>query len=124
MDFQKAFDDVVLFNRWDFDSDFDLSFLYFSDFESDFFKIFEPLIASDREDVLIEIVELLISAFGNDSEHKRVVGAVILEDLVFEFNDDINFLDRAREQSCFSERNVVTINVDKIFGLSEFGGGF
>ena len=67
LDFQETFDDIVLLNRRDFNGDFYLSFFSFSYFEPNFLKVLVSLIASDGEDILIQIVEFWITAFGDDS---------------------------------------------------------
>ena len=44
--FQKAFNDVIFLDRRDLHCDFDLCSFFLSDFESNFLKVFESLVAS------------------------------------------------------------------------------
>ncbi len=120
LNLQKAFNDIVLLNGRYFNSDFDLGFLSLSDLESDFFKVLEPFVTSDRKNVFIQVVEFWIAAFCDDSEHEGIVGPVVFQDLVLELNDDIHFLNGAREQSGFAEWNIVPVDVNEILSFGEF----
>ena len=64
----------------------------------------------------------MIVAFGDNSQHERII-AVLLKDLLFEFNDDIDLFYRAREESGFSEGNVSSVDVNEVLSFCEFCGG-
>ena len=83
MDLKKTLDNVVFPDRRNFDCNFDLCSLLLSNFEPDFLKILKSFIASDREDILIKIVEFLIVASGDNSKHEGV-GAIVFDDLILE----------------------------------------
>lgn len=113
---------MILLDGRNFDSNLDLSLLSFSDLEPDFFKVLKSLIASDWKDILIEVIKLLTGALGDDSKHERIVGSVVFEDFVFEFDDNIDFFNGSREESGFTEGDTVSIDVDEVFGFCEFCG--
>lgn len=77
LNFQKPTNFIILLYWRHFNSNFDLGSLFGSDLESDFLKIFISLIASHREDVFVKIIELLVSALGNDSKEERMIGWVL-----------------------------------------------
>ncbi len=58
---------VIFFHRWNFDSNFNLSSFFSSNFKSDLFEILVSLVTSYTEDVLVEVIELLVTALGNNS---------------------------------------------------------
>ena len=70
LDFEHPANFIVFFDGRDFDCDFDLSSFFGPDFEPDFFKVFVSFVTSDREDVFVEIVELLVAALGDDSKEE------------------------------------------------------
>jgi len=113
---QESFNCVRLFDRWNFDSDLDLSSLFLSDFESNFLKIFKSLIAANREDILIQIVELGIVAASDDSQHVRV-GAIVFYDFVLQADRDIKLFNGAGEESRFAEHDVGPIYLNEVFSL-------
>jgi len=61
----------------------------------------------------------LIVTFGDDSQHERVI-AILLKDLLFEFDDNIDLFDRAREESGFSKGDVSSVDVNKVLSFCEF----
>lgn len=91
LNLQKPFNHVIFPDRRDLDGNLDLRSLFLSDLEPHFLKVLKPLVAPNREDVLIQIVELGIVALGDNPEHKGI-GAVILNDLILESYRDIKFL--------------------------------
>ena len=70
LDFEHSIDFIVIFDGRYFDCNLDLSAFFGPDFKPDFLKVFVSFVASDREDVLIKIVELLVAALGDDSEEE------------------------------------------------------
>lgn len=122
LNFQQSFNYVVLLNWRNFNRDLHLSLFSFSYLEPHLLKILEPLIASHRKNILIQVIKLLIDALGDDSEHKGVVGAVVFENLIFQFDDNIDFLDGARKKGGFTEWYGISVDVDEVFGFGEFGG--
>lgn len=86
-----------MFDWGDLNSHFDLSLFLTPNFKSDLLEILKPLVAAYREDVLIELVEVGVAAFSDDSEHELMVAAVILDEFVLESDSHIHLLDRTRE---------------------------
>jgi hypothetical protein len=74
LNFQEPIYFIILLHRWHFDSNLDLSSFFGSDFESNFLKVFVSLIATDREDVFVKVVKLLVGALGDDSQEEGVIG--------------------------------------------------
>jgi len=120
LNFQKAFDHVIRLNWGYFNCDFHLSFLSLSDLEPNLFEILKPLIASDRKYVLVQIVELWILAFGDYPEHEWVIADVVFEDVIFQFDNNVNFFDGTREECCFSKGYVFSIDINEIFCFAQF----
>jgi hypothetical protein len=119
---QKPFNHVVFFYWRNFDGDLHLSLFSLSYLEPHLLKVLEPLIASDRKNILIQVIEFLVAALGNDSEHERIVGTIVFKNLIFQFDNDINFLDGSGEESGFTEGDTVPIDVDEVFGFGELCG--
>ena len=116
---QKPFNNIVFLNWRNFDSDLHLSLFSLSYLEPDFLKILKPLIASDRKNILIQIIKLLITTLSNNPEHKWIIGPIILKYLIFQFNHNINFLNRSWKECGFTKRYAVSIDVDEVFGFGE-----
>ena len=70
--------------------------LFLSDFESDFLEVLEPLVAPDREDVLIKVVKLSIIAASDHSKHEGI-RSVVLDDVILETDRDVELLDGSRK---------------------------
>lgn len=117
--FQEPFDNVIFLDWWNLHSHFYLSFFPLSDLEPHLFKVFKPFIAPHRKNVFIQIIELLVGAFGDDSQHERRIVAGVLEYFVLELDCYIHFLDRTREKGRLTKRNRGTVDVDEILCLSQ-----
>jgi hypothetical protein len=87
------------------------------DLKPDLFKILISLIASDRVDVLIEVIKLLIVALGNDPEQEGVALRGYFQDIVIEVDRDINFLNRSGEKRGLTKLNGLPVGVDVMAGL-------
>ena len=98
-----------------FNSNFYLRSFTLFNLKSDFFKILKPIIASDRENVLIKGIKLTIIASGNNPQHHRITD-FIFKAFFFETNRNIDFFNRTREKNTlFSKRNTISTDLNKIF---------
>jgi hypothetical protein len=95
---QKPFDGVVFPYRGDLHCNLHLCPLPLANLEPHLLKVLKPLIAPHREDILVEIVEFGIVAFGDHPQHERV-RPIIFDDFVLEADGDVYFFDRTREES-------------------------
>lgn len=96
LNFQTTLNDIVLSHWGNLDSNLDLSALFLSNFEPDFFEILKSLVAPHRKDILIKIIKFYIVTFGDHPKHVRV-RAIVFDDFVLETDRDIKFLDRSWE---------------------------
>lgn len=110
-----------MFHRGYFDSNFNLRLFPLPDFKPNLLKVLEPIIAPDREDILIEIIKLGMVTFGYDSQHEGI-GSIFFENVVFELDSNIDFFNGSGEEGGFSEGDGGAVDVDEVFGFSELGG--
>jgi hypothetical protein len=87
------------------------------DLKPNLFKILISLVASDRVDVLIEVIKLLIVALGNDPEEEGVALRGYFQDIVIKVDRDINFFNRAGEKRVLSKLNRLPVGVNVMAGL-------
>ena len=116
MNFKKTLNDIVFSNRRNFDCYFYLSSLFLSDFKSDFLKVLKPFITSDRKHIFIKVVEFLIIASCNDSQHERI-WPIVFDYFILKTNRDIELLNWSREESRLAEHDVGSVYFYEIFCL-------
>lgn len=87
------------------------------DLESHLLEILESLVAPNRKNILIKVIKLHIAAFGNDPQHKRIIGAIVFNDIILQSDDHIQLLDTTWKEGGLAEGDVVSVDLDEIFCL-------
>lgn len=116
--FQESLNYIILPDWRDLDCYLDLSSLLLSDLEPNLFKILKSFVTSDREDILIQIVELWIVAFGNDSQHEWIL-SILLDDLIFESDGNVELFNGSWEESSLAEHDIGSVDLYEIFSFGE-----
>ncbi len=118
LNFQNTLNNIVLFDRGNFNGDFDMCSLLLSNFESNFLEVFKSFIASDWKHILVQIVKLHVVAFGYYPQHIRIL-PIIFNNFIFQSDRYIQFFDGAGVQGRFAKSDVVSVYFDEIFSLSQ-----
>jgi hypothetical protein len=117
LNFQYSSQCIIFLDGGNFNCHFNMGSLLLSDFKSNFFEIFESVIASDRENIFIQSIKLRIAAFSDDSKHVRIIIIWVMDGVFFEPNGYVNLFNRTREENIFAKGNVLLANFYKIFSF-------